>query len=168
MMGFSANGTNLIGTGTIQIQTPKLFFKFKILDQSIAPFAWAIAWDDRGYGTFVNNRFEPGTQKGFYTVISHEYPELGYMQTHLGFNVVQFDTFDASQDLGGFGGISFAPAKPLVFNLEADKIFSSQWAFNANVMFNVEDPLRVGVDLVDINAPSLFARIIRIQYVGFF
>ncbi len=168
MFGFSANGTNLIGSGTIQIQTPKLAFKLKILDQSTNPFAWALGWDDRGYGTFVNNRFEPGTQKGFYTVISREYPELGYLQTHVGVNLVEFDNFDASQDLGGFLGTSFAIAKPLVFNLEADKIFSTQWAFNANVLFNVDNPLRVGLDFVDINTPSLFSRIIRIQYTGFF
>jgi hypothetical protein len=168
MFGFSANGTNLIGTGTIQIQTPKLFFKAKLLDQSTSPFALAVAWDDRGYGTYSNNRFEPGTQKGFYTVISREYPELGYLQTHVGFNLVEFDNFDASQDIGAFLGTSFAVAKPLVFNVEADKIFSSQWAFNANFLFNVEQPLRVGIDFVNMNNPSLFARILRIQYTGFF
>ncbi|HTA75554.1 MAG TPA: hypothetical protein VK791_00185, partial [bacterium] len=168
MFGFSANGTNMIGQGTIQIQTPKLFFKFKILDQATAPFALAVAWDDRGYGTFSNNRFYPGTQKGFYTVMSREYPDLGFLQTHLGFNLVEFDNFDASQDLGAFLGTSFAVAKPLVFNIEADKIFSSQWAFNANFVFNVENPLRVGLDLVDINNPNLFSRILRIQYTGFF
>ena len=168
MFGFSANGTNVIGQGTIQIQTPKLAFKFKLLDQTTAPFALAIAWDDRGYGTFTNNRFEPGTQKGFYTVISHEYPDLGYLQTHIGFNLVQVDNFDSSQDLGAFLGTSFAVSKSLVFNLEADKIFSSQWAFNANFLFNVDTPLRVGIDFVDINNPDLFSRIVRIQYTGFF
>jgi hypothetical protein len=168
MFGFSANGTNVIGQGTIQIQTPKLAFKFKLLDQTTAPFTLAIAWDDRGYGTFTNNRFEPGTQKGFYTVISHEYPDLGYLQTHIGFNLVQVDNFDSSQDLGAFLGTSFAVSKSLVFNLEADKIFSSQWAFNANFLFNVDTPLRVGIDFVDINNPDLFSRIVRIQYTGFF
>jgi hypothetical protein len=168
MFGFSANGTNVIGQGTIQIQTPKVAFKFKLLDQTTAPFALAIAWDDRGYGTFTNNRFEPGTQKGFYTVISHEYPDLGYLQTHIGFNLVQVDNFDSSQDLGAFLGTSFAVSKSLVFNLEADKIFSSQWAFNANFLFNVDTPLRVGIDFVDINNPDLFSRIVRIQYTGFF
>ena len=168
MFGFSANGTNVIGQGTIQIQTPKLAFKFKLLDQTTAPFTLAIAWDDRGYGTFTNNRFEPGTQKGFYTVISHEYPDLGYLQTHIGFNLVEVDNFDSSQDLGAFLGTSFAVSKSLVFNLEADKIFSSQWAFNANFLFNVDTPLRVGVDFVDINNPDLFSRIVRIQYTGFF
>jgi hypothetical protein len=168
MFGFSANGTNVIGQGTIQIQTPKLAFKFKILDQTTAPFALAIAWDDRGYGTFTNNRFEPGTQKGFYTVISHEYPDLGYLQTHIGFNLVEVDNFDSSQDLGAFLGTSFAVSKSLVFNLEADKIFSSQWVFNANFLFNVDTPLRVGIDFVDINNPDLFSRIVRIQYTGFF
>ncbi len=168
MFGFSANGTNLIGQGTIQIQTPKLAFKLKLLDQSTAPFALAIAWDDRGYGSYTNNRFEPGTQKGFYTVISHEYADLGYLQTHLGFNLVEFDNFDSSQDIGAFLGTSFAVSKALVFNLEADKVFSSQWAFNANFLFNVDTPLRVGVDFVDINNPGLFSRIVRIQYTGFF
>jgi hypothetical protein len=168
MFGFSANGTNLIGQGTIQVQSPKLAFKFKILDQTTAPFALAVAWDDRGYGTFTNNRFEPGTQKGFYTVISHEYPELGYLQTHVGFNLVEFDNFDPSQDIGGFLGTSFALSKPLVFNFEADKIFSSQWAFNANFLFDVNEPLRVGLDFVDINSPGLFTRIVRIQYTSFF
>src|SRR5258708_39262237 len=33
MFGFSANATNVIGDGTIQIQTPRLSLKFKILDQ---------------------------------------------------------------------------------------------------------------------------------------
>jgi len=168
MFGFSANGTNLIGQGTIQIQTPKLAFKLKLLDQSTAPFALAVAWDDRGYGTYTNNRFEPGTQKGFYTVISHEYADLGYLQTHLGFNLVEFDNFDSSQDIGAFFGTSFAVSKALVFNLEADKVFSSQWAFNANFLFNVDTPLRVGIDFVDINNPGLFSRIVRIQYAGFF
>ena len=168
MFGFSANGTNMIGQGTIQVQTPKLAFKFKFLDQSTSPFALAIGWDDRGYGTFTDNRFEPGTQKGFYTVISNEYPGLGYLQTHLGFNLVQFDNFDPTQDLGAFLGTSFAISKALVFNVEADKIFSSQWAFNANVLFNVESPLRVGFDLVDMNDPNLFSRIVRIQFMGFF
>jgi hypothetical protein len=168
MFGFSVNGTNLIGQGTIQVQTPKLAFKFKILDQATAPFALAVAWDDRGYGTFTDNRFEPGTQKGFYTVISHEYPELGYLQTHLGFNLVEFDNYDPSQDLGGFLGTSFALSKSLVFNLEADKIFSSQWNFNGNFLFNVDKPLRVGLDFVSMNNPGSFARIVRIQYADFF
>lgn len=168
MFGFSANGTNLIGQGTVQIQTPKLAFKFKLLDQATAPFALAIAWDDRGYGTFTDNRFEPGTQKGFYTVVSHEYADLGYLQTHIGFNLVEFDNFDPSQDVGAFLGTSFALSKSLVFNLEADKIFSSQWAFNANFLFNVDTPLRVGLDFVDINNSDLFSRIVRIQYTGFF
>jgi hypothetical protein len=78
------------------------------------------------------------------------------------------DNFDSSQDLGAFLGTSFAVSKSLVFNLEADKIFSSQWAFNANFLFNVDTPLRVGVDFVDINNPDLFSRIVRIQYTGFF
>jgi hypothetical protein len=168
MFGFSANGTNMIGDGTIEIQTPKLFFKFKLLDQATSPFALAIAWDDRGYGDFTDNRFQPGTQKGFYTAISREFPSLGYLQTHAGFNLVQFDNFDPNQDIGAFGGISFAVAKPLVFNFEVDKIISSQWSFNANFLFNVENPLRVGLDLVDMNNPGLFSRIVRIQYTGFF
>lgn len=168
MFGFSGNATNLVGQGDIQIQTPRLFFKFKLLDQRTAPVAWAIAWDDRGYGTETQGRFYPGTQKGFYTAASHEFAELGYLQAHAGFNIVKFTNYDANQDLGAFLGTSFAVAKSVMFNLEFDKILSTYWQFNANVIFNTDNPLRVGFDLRDINRSDLFARIFRVQYLAFF
>jgi len=168
MFGFSANAANVIGQGTIQIQTPRLFLKFKVLDQKNSPVALAVGWDDRGYGTVVNGRFTPGLQKGFYGVVSHEFPELGSLQVHAGLNLVQFDNFDASQDLGAFMGTSFALAPPLMFNFELDKLLSSFWQFNANIVFNVDSPLRVGVDFRDINQGALLSRMIRVQYMGFF
>ncbi len=168
MFGFSGNATNVIGQGTIQIQTPRLFLKFKVLDQKTAPMALAVAWDDRGYGTEVAGRFTPGLQKGFYSVISREFPELGFLQLHGGFNAVKFDNFNASQDLGAFLGTSFAVAPPLAFNFELDKLFTNYWQFNANVVFNVDNPLRVGFDFRDINNGVAFSRIVRVQYVGFF
>lgn len=79
-----------------------------------------------------------------------------------------FDNFDSNEDLGAFFGTSFAVAQPLMFNLEMDKLLSSYWQFNANVMFNVDNPLRVGVDFRDINRGDLFSRIVRVQYMGFF
>jgi hypothetical protein len=167
MFGFSGNATNLIGTGTIQIQTPGLFAKCKILDQKNAPFALAVAWDGRGYGTLVDGRFDPGLQKGLYAVVSHEFQDLGYIQVHAGMNVVTFNDFEASQDLGAFLGTSFAVARPLMFNLELDKLLTSFWQFNANFVFNMDNPLRVGVDFRDINNGDLFSRIIRIQYISF-
>ncbi len=168
MFGFSANATNVIGRGTIQIQTPRLFLKFKILDQKTSPVALAAAWDDRGYGTEIAGRFIPGLQKGFYAVVSREFSQLGFIQLHGGVNAVKFDNFDASQDLGAFLGTSFAVAPPLAFNLELDKIFTNALQFNANVVFNVDNPLRVGVDFRDINNGPAFSRIVRVQYMGFF
>jgi hypothetical protein len=168
MCGFSGNASNLIGNGTIQVQTPKLFLKFKILDQKNSPFALSVGWDDRGYGAEAGGRFSPGLQKGFYSVISHEFPELGFLQVHAGANAVKFDNFNASQDLGAFVGTSFAVVPPLAFNFELDKLFTSFWQFNANAVFNVDNPLRVGVDFRDINRPGAFSRIIRVQYINFF
>ncbi len=55
-----------------------------------------------------------------------------------------------------------------MFNLEMDKLLSDYWQFNANVLFNVDKPLRVGVDFRDINRADLFSRIVRVQYLGFF
>ena len=81
---------------------------------------------------------------------------------------MKFDNFDASQDLGAFGGTSFAVAPPLVFNFELDKLLTDFWQFNANVIFNVDNPLRVGMDFRDINRPEAFSRIVRVQYTGFF
>src|SRR6185369_3617664 len=67
MVGFSANATNVIGQGTILIQTPKLSVKLKPFDQTTAPFALAVGWDNRGYGVLNGaGEFVPGTQKGFY------------------------------------------------------------------------------------------------------
>ncbi len=168
MFGFSANATNVVGQGTIQIQTPRLFLKFKILDQKSSPLALAVAWDDRGYGTVQDGRFFPGTQEGFYVVGSHEFQELGWLQLHGGMNVVKFDNFDSSQDLGGFLGTSFAVAHSLMFNLELNQLLSAYWQFNANVVFNVDTPLRIGVDFRDINRSDLFSRILRVQYISFF
>ena len=168
MFGFSGNATNVVGQGTIQIQTPGIGLKFRVLDEKVAPVALAVGWDNRGYGTQTNGIFFPGTQKGFYSVVSHEFKELGYLQAHGGINAVTFDNFDSSQDLGVFFGTSFAVAEPLLFNIEVDKLLSSYWQFNANVMFNVDNPLRVGVDFRDINRGDLFSRIVRVQYMGFF
>jgi len=168
MFGFSGNATNVVGQGTIQVQTPGIGLKFKVLDEKVSPVALAVGWDNRGYGTQVNGVFFPGTQKGFYSAVSHEFKELGYLQAHGGINVITFDNFDSSQDLGVFFGTSFAVAQPLMFDLEVDKLLSSYWQFNANVMFNVDNPLRVGVDFRDINRGDLFSRIVRVQYMGFF
>lgn len=168
MFGFSANATNVIGQGEIQVQTPRLFLKVKPLDQKTSPVALAIAWDDRGYGTVIDGRFSPGLQKGFYTVVSHEFSQLGYIQLHAGVNAVKFDHFDSSKDLGAFTGTSFAVIPSLMFNFELDKIINSFWQFNANLVFNVDNPLRVGFDFRDINNGNLFSRILRVQYQGFF
>ncbi len=168
MFGFSGNATNVIGQGTILVQSPRLALKFKVLDQKTAPVALGLGWDDRGYGTEVAGRFTPGLQKGFFAVVSHEFPQVGYLQVHGGLNAVKFDNFDSSQDLGAFIGTSFAVAPPLMFNLEADKLLSSSWQFNANVIYNVDNPLRVGLDFRDINNGGLFSRIVRVEYTGFF
>jgi hypothetical protein len=168
MFGFSANATNVIGSGTIQVQAPRLFLKVKALDQKTSPIALAAAWDDRGYGTVAGGRFFPGTQEGFYVVGSHEFQELGWLQVHGGVNLVKIDQFDSSQDLGCFLGTSFAVSQPLVFNLELNQLLTTYWQFNANFLFNVDSPLRVGMDFRDINRGDLFARILRVQYISFF
>ncbi len=168
MFGFSGNATNVVGNGTIQIQTPRLFLKFKILNQKNSPIALAAGWDDRGYGAEAGGRFFPGLQKGFYGVVSHEFSELGFLQVHGGVNAVKFDNFDSSRDLGIFTGLSFAVAPPLAINLEVDKLLTSFWQFNANIVFNVDNPLRIGVDFRDINNGAAFSRVARVEYVGFF
>ncbi len=168
MVGFSLNGANVIGNGEIQVQMPELALKFKALDEKSAPFSLAVAWDNRGYGTENNGIFSPGTQKGFYLACSREFPEAGYLQAHWGLNVVTFNQFDSSRDLGAFFGTSFAVCPTLMFNLEMDKILNDDWQFNGNFLFNVDKPLRVGIDFRDINRGDLFSRIIRIQYTGFF
>lgn len=168
MVGFSVNGANVIGSGQIQVQMPRLALKFKALDEKSAPFSLAVAWDDRGYGTENDGRFYPGTQKGFYLAFSKEFPQAGFLQAHWGANILRFNDFDSNQDLGAFFGTSFAVSPTLAFNLEMDKILNSYWQFNGNFLFNVDKPLRVGVDFRDINRGDLFSRIIRIQYTGFF
>lgn len=168
MLGLSVNGANVIGNGEIQIQMPQLALKIKALDERSAPFSLAVAWDNRGYGTQSNGVFYPGTQKGFYIACSREFPEAGYLQAHWGVNVVTFNNFDSSQDLGAFLGTSFAISPNLLFNLETDKILNDSWQFNGNFLFNVDKPLRIGIDFRDINRGDLFSRIIRIQYTGFF
>jgi len=168
MAGFSANATHVVGSGDIQVQTPRLALKAKVLDQKSSPVALALGWDDRGYGTEIAGRFFPGLQKGFYAVTSHEFPELGFIQVHGGMSAVKFDNFDASQDLGLFGGTSFSFFTGLVFNLELDKVLTNYWQFNANFIFNFDNPLRIGLDLRDINRGDLFSRIVRVQYISFF
>jgi hypothetical protein len=168
MFGFSANATNVIGQGEIQVQTPRLFLKVRPLDQKSSPVALAVAWDDRGYGGEVDGRFSPGLQKGFYVAVSREFPGVGYLQLHGGVNAVKFDRFDSGTDLGVFAGTSFAVAPPLMFNFELDKIINSFWQFNANIVYNVDNPLRVGFDFREINNGSRFSRILRVQYQGFF
>lgn len=168
MFGFSANATNLIGNGTIEVQTPRLFVKFKVLDQKDSPVALGLGWDDRGYGTVSGGKFFPGLQKGFFGVVSHEFQELGYLQVHGGVNAVSFDNFDTSRDLGVFAGMSFAIVPQLAFNLEVDKLLNNFWQFNASALFNLENPLRVGVDLREINRSPDFSRMIRIQYLNYF
>lgn len=168
MFGFSGNATNVIGSGPVEIQTPRLFLKFKVLDQRNSPVALGLAWDDRGYGLEGGGRFEPGLQKGFYGVVSREFQELGYLQVHGGMNVVRIDDFDSGRDLGVFAGLSFALFGPLALNFELDKILNTDWQFNANFVFNLENPLRVGVDFRDINHADDFSRMLRIHYVGFF
>ncbi len=168
MFGFSANGTNMIGSGDIQIQTPRLALKFRFLDEKSTPLAMALGWDDRGYGSEAEGRFYPGTQKGLYLAASKEFPHAGYIQLNGGMNVVSFNDFKTSRDLGAFFGTSFALAPPLALNLELDKILNDDWQFNGNILFNVDKPLRVGVDFRDINRSGLFSRIVRIQYMGFF
>jgi len=168
MVGFSANATNVIGSGTVQVQTPALALKLRFLDEKSSPIAMAVGWDDRGYGTESNGRFFPGTQPGFYVAASKEFPQAGFIQLHGGMNVVSFSDFDANKDLGAFFGTSFAVAPPLAFNLELNQFLNNNWQFNANFVFNVDNPLRVGMDFRDINNGSLFSRIVRVQYLGFF
>lgn len=168
MFGFSANGTNLVGNGTIQIQTPRLSFKLKPLDEKTSPVALAVGWDDRGYGILNDGRFFPGTEEGFYAVASHEFKELGWLQLHGGVNLVKFDNFDSSQDLGCFFGTSFAVTPVLAFNMEVNQMLTTYWQYNANIMFNLDNPLRIGLDLRDINRSDLFSRILRVQYISFF
>ena len=168
MLGFSGNATNVIGTGTIQIQTPGLFFKVKLLDEKNAAFALALAYDGRGYGVQTGGRFYPGLQKGFYAVVSKEIPQAGFIQLHGGVNAVTFDNFNTTDDLGLFGGASFALTSSLVFNLELNDVLMKDWQFNGNFIFDYDNPLRIGVDFRDMNNAALFSRILRVEYVSYF
>ncbi|MGH7738942.1 MAG: hypothetical protein ACREL1_02230 [bacterium] len=168
MFGFSGNATNVVGTGTILIQTPGLFFKLKLLDESTAPFALAVAYDGRGYGVESGGRFNPGLQKGFYLAASKEIPAAGFIQLHGGVNSLTFDHFNVENDLGLFGGTSFAVTSSLVFNVELNDVLLPNWELNANVIFDYASPLRIGMDFRDINNAALFSRILRVQYVSFF
>jgi hypothetical protein len=168
--GFSGNATNVIGHGTIQVQEPRLAIKVKPVSQSqLFPLTLAVGWDDRGYGVSEGRRFIPGTQKGLYVVASREFTGLGGLQLHGGANVVRFgNNYDSKHDAAGFGGIAFAVSHSLQFAFELDKLFTDQWQFNAGFMVGTGSPLRVGVDFRDINRNELFARLLRIQYLGFF
>ncbi len=168
MAGFSVNATNFIGHGDIQLQTPRLALKVKALDQAYAPVALAVGWDGRGYGTEAGGRFYPGIQKGLYLAVSREFPDIGFMQLHGGINVAQFDHYDASKDLGLFGGTSFSFSPTFVVNLEADQILTDSWRFNAGVLFDLDTPLRLGMDFRDMLHGDSFSRIIRIQFISFF
>jgi hypothetical protein len=95
-------------------------------------------------------------------------PAAGFIQLHGGVNAVTFDNFNTSNDLGLFGGTSFALTSSLVFNLEVNDVLMKDWQFNANCIFDYDSPLRVGVDFRDINNAALFSRILRVQYVSFF
>ncbi|HVM33068.1 MAG TPA: hypothetical protein VMU88_08040, partial [bacterium] len=162
MFGFSGNATHVVGTGDIEVQTPGLFFKVKLLDERKTPFSLALAYDGRGYGTQSGGRFFPGLQKGFYAVASKELPDAGFIQLHGGVNAVTFDHFNTADDLGLFGGASFALTSSLVFNLEVNDVLMDDWQFNANCIFNYDNPLRMGVDFRDINNGALFSRILRV------
>jgi hypothetical protein len=168
--GFSGNATNLIGHGTIQVQEPRLAIKLKPISQSKAfPFTLAAGWDDRGYGVTSGRRFYPGSQKGLYAVASREFSSLNGLQLHFGGNMVRFGHHDdSSRNAAGFGGISFGLSRSFYLNFEVDKVFTDQWQFNAGFMIGNGSPLRVGLDFRDINRSELFARLLRVQYLGFF
>jgi len=168
--GFSGNATNLVGHGNIEIQEPRLAIKLKPLTQNRhTPVALALGWDDRGYGVSIDRRFTPGLQKGLYAVVSREFKQAGYLQVHGGANVVRPGShYDRNRDLGAFGGVSFALSHAIFMTAEADKLLTDFWQINSGVQFNLGDSIRMGMDFRDINRSELFARILRIQYLGFF
>lgn len=166
--GFSGNATNVIGHGEIEVQEPRVALKWKIFAQGQLPVALALAWDDRGYGHSSGRRFSPGLQKGLYAAVSREFPKAGYLQLHGGVNAVRFSDFDADRDLGLFGGCSFALHRSFVVNVETDKLLSDFWQFNAGFVLAFDEPVRLGVDFRDLNRSERFARILRLQYLGFF
>jgi hypothetical protein len=168
--GFSGNATNVIGHGEIQVQEPRLAIKLKPVSQSkLFPLTLAVGWDDRGYGYSAGRRFEPGTQKGLYVVASREFTGLHGLQMHGGANVVRLgNNYDAKHDAAAFGGVSFGISRSFQVALEIDKAFTDRWQFNAGFMVGTGSPIRVGLDFRDINRSELFARLLRIQYLGFF
>ncbi len=169
-VGFSANASNVIGHGDIDVQEPRVALKVKFISQSSRfPLAMAIGWDDRGYGDTVDRRFYPGTQKGLYLVASHEIAKLRGLQLHGGANVVRFgDDYDSENDLAAFAGTCFGISDSFYLTAELDKLMTDQWQFNAGFMVGNGAPIRVGLDLRDINRDELFSRMLRIQYMGFF
>jgi hypothetical protein len=168
--GFSGNATNVIGRGTIQVQEPRLAIKIKPVSQSkVFPLTLAAGWDDRGYGVSSGRLFYPGTQKGLYVVASREFSSLHGLQLHGGANMVRFGHNDDSKhNAAAFGGTSFGLSRSFQLTFEVDKLFTDRWQFNAGFMVGDGSPLRVGMDFRDINRSELFARLLRVQYLGFF
>jgi hypothetical protein len=52
--------------------------------------------------------------------------------------------------------------------MEVNQMLTTYWQYNANIMFNLDNPLRIGLDLRDINRSDLFSRVLRVQYISFF
>jgi hypothetical protein len=168
MFGFSGNATNVVGHGHIDVQEPRLAVKWKFLSQDRFPVALAAAWDDRGYGESVGHRFTPGLQKGLYVAVSRELKKPAFLQLHGGANVVRFKDYEADNDLGFFGGTSFAFSNAFHLSLEFDKVPTDFWQFNAGFVLAFDEPIQIGMDFRDINRHESFARILRIQYLSFF
>jgi hypothetical protein len=168
--GFSGNATNVIGHGTIEVQEPRLAIKVKPFSQGkVFPFTLAAGWDDRGYGLSSGRRFMPGTQKGLYVALSREFQSLRGLQLHGGANLVRVGrNYDSSSDAAAFGGVAIGFSNSFHLNLEVDKVFTEQWQFNGGLLVGNGAPLRVGLDFRDINRSESFARLLRIQYLGFF
>lgn len=168
--GFSGNATHVVGHGDIDIQEPRLAIKLKPVSQSKKfPLTLAAGWDDRGYGVTEGHRFDPGTQKGVYAVASREFAGLNGLQLHFGGNVVQMGkSYDAKHDTEAFGGMCFGISRVILVSAEVDQAFTDRWRFNAGFMVGDGEPFRVGLDFRDINRSELFARLLRIQYLGFF
>jgi len=167
--GFSGNATNLVGHGDIQVQEPRLSLKLKPLSQGRFPFSAALGWDDRGYGRSEDRRFYPGLQKGLNVATSREFKEAGNLQVHAGAKVVRPGShYDRERDLGVFTGLSFGISRSLFLAAEFDKLTTDFWQFNSGFQVGVGSSMRIGMDLRDINRSEFFARILRLQYLGFF
>jgi hypothetical protein len=147
-----------------------LAIKIKPVSQSkVFPLTLAAGWDDRGYGVSSGRLFYPGTQKGLYVVASREFSSLHGLQLHGGANMVRFGHNDDSKhNAAAFGGTSFGLSRSFQLTFEVDKLFTDRWQFNAGFMVGDGSPLRVGMDFRDINRSELFARLLRVQYLGFF